>query len=531
MVRILLVDDEPFIVQGMKAMIEQESPAYVIAGEAADGQEALEFLKHREVDLIIADIQMPVMSGLELLETIRKEKISDAYVMILSGYSDFQYAQQALRYDCIDYVLKPVKQEDLRRVLGQVEKLNRQKEEQEEREQILEQAMLSGSISAALTGDMSSQDLEFLERHLPFSGPLRYVELEEAETVEIPEPERKQRVQRLFLACQRIVGKQWENCCVMDKAPDTGKRCVGMLLAAEMASGKQQTEQEYLQAFLERLKTEEGILATAYAGSRAEGLDGLAQSRRTAAMVKSLRVFGERREILWYEEEQEKSHGENVIICKDILDGLVRAAEENDREEIGRKVEELYRQVSSAGMNRQMMDMNLNYLLFELAHLAMQQNDMVSQEEVFSRIRGNGFELQKMRGDQEYVKRFVREYAEYLVSLRKKGSRGVLAEVEKEIGEHYAENLTLKEMSRKFFVNSAYLGQMFKKKHGISFKEYLNNYRVEQAAELLLRTDKKIYEIAEVVGYHDLDYFINRFIAVKGCTPSRFRKKTREEEE
>lgn len=79
-------------------------------------------------------------------------------------------------------------------------------------------------------------------------------------------------------------------------------------------------------------------------------------------------------------------------------------------------------------------------------------------------------------------------------------------------------------MSRKFYVNSAYLGQIFKKKHGISFKEYLNNYRVEQAAELLLRTDKKIYEIAEEVGYHDLDYFINRFIAVKGCTPSKFRK-------
>lgn len=84
---------------------------------------------------------MPVMTGLELLETIRTEKISDAYFVILSGYSDFQYAQQALRYDCMDYVLKPVKHEELERILEQVEKLNREKEEQEEKEQHWEQAV------------------------------------------------------------------------------------------------------------------------------------------------------------------------------------------------------------------------------------------------------------------------------------------------------------------------------------------------------------------------------------------------------
>ena len=63
------------------------------------------------------------------------------------------------------------------------------------------------------------------------------------------------------------------------------------------------------------------------------------------------------------------------------------------------------------------------------------------------------------------------------------------------------------------------------------FKDYLNNYRIEQACQLLLRTDKKIYQIAEMVGYHDLDYFVNRFISTKGCTPAKFRKqaKTRAE--
>ena len=81
-----------------------------------------------------------------------------------------------------------------------------------------------------------------------------------------------------------------------------------------------------------------------------------------------------------------------------------------------------------------------------------------------------------------------------------------------EIRENYAKNITLKSLSEKYYVNSAYLGQLFRKKNGQSFKDYLNNYRMERAADLLLHTDKKIVEIAEEVGYHDLDYFVNRFI-------------------
>ena len=90
--------------------------------------------------------------------------------------------------------------------------------------------------------------------------------------------------------------------------------------------------------------------------------------------------------------------------------------------------------------------------------------------------------------------------------------------------ENYKENLTLKDLGKKYYVNAAYLGQSFRKQYGESFKDYLNRIRIEAAVELLMYSDKKIYEIAEEVGYKDLDYFINKFIALKGCTPAKFRK-------
>ena len=97
-------------------------------------------------------------------------------------------------------------------------------------------------------------------------------------------------------------------------------------------------------------------------------------------------------------------------------------------------------------------------------------------------------------------------------------------EIEREVKENYAENLSLRDLSRKYYINSSYLGQIFRKKYGQSFKDYLSHYRIDEAAGQLLKTDKKIGQIAEDVGYRDSDYFIRKFIEIKGCTPSKYRK-------
>lgn len=127
MLKVLLVDDEPFIIQGLKVIIDWENEEFEIAGTASNGKEALQFLENENVDLVIADIRMPEMTGLELLETLRKDKKSDVYFVILSGYADFSYAQQAMQNDCTDYILKPVDKEMLLKVLSKVLVLKNEK--------------------------------------------------------------------------------------------------------------------------------------------------------------------------------------------------------------------------------------------------------------------------------------------------------------------------------------------------------------------------------------------------------------------
>ena len=136
MLKVLLVDDEPFILQGLKLLVDWEKEGFRVAGTAANGMEALAFLKKEKVDLVIADIKMPQMTGLELLEHIRKEKISDAYFVILSGYAEFSFAQQAMQNDCTDYLLKPVDSEILCKVLNKVLALHNREELDHEKNRI-----------------------------------------------------------------------------------------------------------------------------------------------------------------------------------------------------------------------------------------------------------------------------------------------------------------------------------------------------------------------------------------------------------
>ncbi|MBR3515682.1 MAG: response regulator [Lachnospiraceae bacterium] len=373
--RVLLVDDEPFITQGLKLLIDWQAEDCEIAGCVQNGEEAIAFLQKEKVDLVLTDIRMPVCNGLELLERVKKENISDAYFIVMSGYDEFGYAQQALRYGCMDYIVKPVDREELLGAVRKVRQIDEKYKEEEERISELEQARQEQNGIARLIGTYDTQ-----------SG-----------------------------------------------------------------------------------------------------------SNRT-------------------------------IICKEKMDLLAAAIEENNTVEIERNVNVFYREIREKQISEESVDFNISYLLFQLIHIASEQDDEVNQEEIMRFISESSFQKGKIKESSESILRFCLEYAEYISQLRGRAAQGVLRDVEKEIKSRFAENISLREMSQKYFINNAYLGQIFKKKYGQSFKDYLTDTRIHEAAKLLATTDKKIIQIAEEVGYKDSDYFVQKFIERKGCTPSKYRR-------
>lgn len=528
MLRILLVDDEPFILKGLMVLIDWNQEGFEIVGTASNGEEALQFLRDHEVDLIISDIKMPVMTGLELLKKIREEEITDAYFVIVSGYADFSYAQRALQYKCSNYILKPVKENELIKELRKVAKLNSSQKQKMKDTKKMEQAYLARNIISIINGNYDKLNLKYVEDHMKLSESVRYIEiaLDDTEMSEELTDEEKWEYQRkLFQACT-VYLKEYENHGIFNVSSYEKIYDIGFIYCDFMAKEAGMTEEEYWNHFLDYLKRTVGVPILMLVGKRVRGIANIAKSYGTACMLRSIRGFRLKKEIYDYEEEVQVSNG-SVVLCKKSLDSLLSAIEQNNRAQIKASVDQFYAEMQQMDVAENYLTLNINYVLFQLIHLAIQQDDNVNQEEILRLISESSFEQGIKRGSRAHLTRFACEYADYLTQLRKNVSHGVLADIDKEIREHFAENLTLKQLSEKYYVNSAYLGQLFRKKYGQSFKDYLIRYRMEQAAVKLIRTDKKIYEIAEEVGYRDLDYFVNRFIDIKGCTPAKFRKQAK----
>lgn len=120
MIKVLLVDDEYWMCKTLNKIIEEDAASFVVVETAKNGAEALEILERSSVDLVMTDIKMPFMDGIQLMEQMRNKQM-DQPVIIITGFEEFQYARQALRLGAFDYLSKPVKKQDVMKVLESVE--------------------------------------------------------------------------------------------------------------------------------------------------------------------------------------------------------------------------------------------------------------------------------------------------------------------------------------------------------------------------------------------------------------------------
>ncbi len=523
--KVLLVDDEPFILQGLKAVVDWQAEGFEIVRSCANGLEAYEYLKENAVDVILADIKMPEMTGIELLRKIREEKISDAFFIVLTGFADFTYIQTALRYNCMEYLLKPVEKTELLGVLRRIAKVSDERDEENESRQSMEQAYLARNLMALLFGKYDGTNVYYVKNHLHLSDEIRYVDIEMsdfAETAEELEEGEMRGRQRKVFAVARDYLKEEKDHCIFDVSHDERSYDIGLIYCDFFAAKRNTTADDFFEKLREHIRKETGYDTTVFVGKIVSKIENVSKSYSTACMLKSLEAFRNRKSIYYYDDEA--SYDTNsVVIVKDRIDDLIAAVSSDDVARIRTTVDALYEELYK-NTSAETIRLNVNYLLFQLIHLATELDADLNQEEIMRFIAEHSSEEGILRGGNVHMASFCCDYARYLAQLRKNVSGGVLLEIEKEVRDNYAANLTLRDLGKKYFVNSSYLGQIFQKKYGQSFKDYLTSYRIARAEQLLTSTDMRIAEIAEKVGYKDSDYFLKKFIESNGCTPSKYRK-------
>lgn len=528
--RVLLVDDEESILEGLQVLIDWEKEGCVIVGTASTGMQAYEFLRETEVDLVIVDIRMPEMTGIELIRRVFEEKISSASFVIMSGYSDFKYAQTAIRYHCLEYMLKPVQKSELLELLRRVNHKKDEDQLEQERQVQLVRTCLAQYLAAVFRGKAIEEQIRFIESHLWLSERNHFVHITMdgiGLLEELTDEEIAQKKEQMFVNLEGFLGEDIDH-CIPDVPGYEEDYEIGFVFCDEMLhrKGRYPDDNSYLLALKKAAERGLDVPVVLFVGKCAPDVKSLAYSYSSARTLRSFKGFQQQKEVYFYEEDIQVSRKSmRIMICKEEADRLLESVRVNDATAIRQNVDRFFSEMEDNGMSSRMISINIDYLLFQLIHLAFEIDESIEQEAVMQYISEISSDKGTIRGSRGHLRKFSCAYAEYLAQIRKNSAKGILADIGREVQEHYAENLTLRGLGQKYYINSSYLGQIFRNKYGQSFKDYLNSYRIKIAAKRLLETDERVLEIAEKVGYQDVDYFVKKFIEAEGCTPTKYRKK------
>lgn len=524
MFKVLLVDDEPIILQGLSMVIDWEKEGFEIIGTAGNGVEALQMIRTEAPDIVITDIKMPRMTGLELMERVKVKNASKISFIMLTGFDDFSYAREAIKYEAVDYLLKPVEKKDLLEALRKASAIQEAIDRSRQTDTNLQKEVFFRSVLSLINGKTDNETINGAKQYLGKLTGVRYISIELSENhsriSDATEEEKRHMQKQLYAKCVEFVGDEFR--CLFDVSLKGNSYDVGFIFSDELLD-EDVSEKEYLASFRACLEESLDFPITFINGRKVESIQGLADSCKSIAMANSIRDY---RNADSDKDTEQNWINQGLAVDKKTIDDLIRAVERNKNDEIRPAVEVLTEQF--AQMDNRTVRMIINYLLFGLIQTAHELDSQIDQEEVLKYISDSVYEEIGLESDSESLTKILTDFAEYLDELRSNNSAGILKNIEEDIRENYKENLTLKDFSQKYYINASYLGQLFKTKYGISFKAYLHKIRIEKAEDMLLHTDMKMYSIAEAVGYKDTDYFINHFIAEKGCTPTKFRKRESE---
>ncbi len=526
MIRVMLVDDEPFILEGLSVVIDWEKEGFEIVHKAANAKDAIAFLRKNEVQLIISDIKMPDMTGLEFLEYIRNELNTDSYFVILSGFNDFKFVRNAMQFDCLDYMLKPIDKIELTKILGKVKDLYAEKISRQKNKSLVEKEFFSRNILPMIYGKYDSANLDNVKKYIGDCPQCRYVSIElnlsSSKIKNLSEEDKLSVLRSLYERCLSMFS-DFPYRVIHNVSVRNGTYDVGIIFDEEiLKSGlfSCADEKDFFEHLKEKIRNEFEYPVFVFAGNKVESIEKINLSVSSILMARyiaNMDSISQEKNVESKEALLEANKADKIC-----ADALISAVELNNEADIKKYTRELF--ISLKKKDNHNLTMIINYIIYEIIHLADEQDHDVNQQEILMNIGKNAYEEIFLEESSRNVEIFLLDYASYLAQLRGNQAKGLMVNIENDMRNSYKENLTLKEFSKKYYINAAYLGQIFRKQFGESFKDHLNRIRAEKACELLIKTDMRVYEIAEEVGYKDLDYFIEKFISFYNCTPAKFRK-------
>ncbi|WP_138496555.1 response regulator transcription factor [Paenibacillus pinistramenti] len=507
----VIIDDEPLIRKGLIKKINSVTEEFQFCGEADNGEDALLLVKQVDPDLIFTDMRMPVMDGKSLLKRLQKDYPRQK-IIVISGYSDFEYMQEAISAKVLNYLLKPFSREEIYEALNKA--ITDIQKERSERQQLAFHHMEKDRVSfqrdaqivlnyilgvhvSATVPTFQSQAFQLFHTALFYRLVMVYSPVdipeedpfEEQTMIYLPHPQSKKLA---FL----IVYTLQNNSSDLERIPDKINKWIEAFQAKEMKD---------ISIGISQLKTK---------------FDELNEARLETTAALNYRKLSEHNICSTWNEDS-FNLGEDLIW--DRTEELVFFIESGNMIKVEKLIGELFEfYYSKPSVTLHVFKEHCRIIVSSVKEMMNRYflNQSLSSSSLED-VLNLSFDTEEIR---DYFKTILTSLTELMKDKTVYSSPNVIDNIKSFIHQNYSSSITLERMSELFFLNPSYLSYLFKEKTGVNLIDYVNQVRIDYAKSWLKDSNEKIYKIAKKLGYGNAKYFFRIFKKTTGYTPEEYRQ-------
>jgi len=535
MLKVMIVDDEFYFREAIKISLPWNELGFEICSEAKNGRDALEKVEAINPEIIIVDINMPIMDGLEFVQHLR-ESNDDIKIIFLTGHSEFNYARQAVKLGVFNYLLKPVDEDELKKTLldlkNIIENENRIKMEMDRlKKQVWDSIPLLRDkfLNELLRGNLSRKDDGTLKRmeYLNINCSSDYylavtIELDIDESLGWNDEDKQlwkfavSNIADEILSEKFLFDRCYDNddrICIIIGADDDGKR-------NELLSDLEY-RLEWIRALVDKHMD---FTVTIGIGEPRNDLFDISESYKESIVALKNKVTVGRNKVIMYSSVAESGIKVNLFSVEQRSQLLMSMRIANE-EEVDMCITRIFERMRSENIHYEL----LYVVCIELVSVCFEFIIEVgaSLDEIFPGKQLGIIERIQLKTSINEMEEWIREIYRYTLDAikRKKSSKAakIIEDVKRFISENYKNpELTIDEIARNLYINYAHLCFIFKRDTGTTINEYLTEFRIRKAKELFDRGNTSVSDVADKVGYADANYFGKCFKKSYGIPPSKY---------
>ncbi len=533
MFKVLIIDDEPTIRKGLINIINWKKFQCEICGEASDGVEGIEKIETYLPDIIFADINMPEINGLDMIKTV-KQTVPQSKFIILSGYREFAYMQEAIKIGAFDYILKPSSIEDICEVVKRaVIELKYQKDDQLEAKKLRKCFEESIPIlKEKLLYDIIFQ-ININEEEINESFELYGIEINEFSMIMIEidgdskkrEPYQRQLYQfGIINTVEEMFADEYK----VEKIVLNNRQIAFIISAFGSKELLEEDVYKKVHSIQQLVESCFDFTVSIAISTKGKNVEQLHEKMLECKNGLAYRFYMGNSSIILYRDLSGFYKGQDNPVFDGIDKLLCNTIKTGNEEDVKNILHQISEKVLQTNLDPEYIKNFYWNLIYEINMIRISIKSLEVQDKEISHDISSLYKLIDNATQVKELQDLLNEVAMSVVyrinRYNKKNINQILQNAIQYICENYTMSITLNELAEHTYVSTYYLSRMFKKELGKNFVEYLNEVRIEKAKELLKDNKYKTYEVAELVGIQDPHYFSKIFKKYVNMTPTEYKE-------